>query len=73
MWLFHLAKDNAANMQPLSGLSTTHNALAIFQQRFTWDDFLALRETGERLVAACADIRIATNQVATCERTATDG
>ncbi len=48
------AKENTACIQPLNGPATTHNALAIFQQRFTWDDFLTLRETGDRLAAAIA-------------------
>lgn len=49
------AKENAATIRPLRGAATTHNSLAIFQQRFTWDDFLRLRETGDRLAAAIAN------------------
>lgn len=47
-----LAKENQACEKNLQEKITHRNALAIFNHRMPWEEFLALKETGEEFVAA---------------------
>lgn len=56
--LVRQAKRNAARVAALNGTTTSGDALAIFQRRFTWDDFFTVRAIGNRLADAVAEGRL---------------
>lgn len=63
--LERLGKENLTGACHLNGTTTTRGAFTIFHQRLDWDDFLILRETGERLIDAIIQGNVSRQSVRT--------